>query len=379
MRLGSRATTYTMKENELKECLETLCRLYGPPGQEDDVAAYCRPLLQEHCDRVWQDEAGNLIGFIEGRSQHDEDSVRIFAHMDEIALIIKRIELDGTIRVDPLGGIYPNLLGVGPVEILGREATQRGILSVGSVHVSEDSSAAYHVQPAMGNQAMDWPHTHIFTGLSRQDLYAKGIRAGTRVVVPKERRVLTDLGDYWGSFFIDNRAAIATSLHLVTELKRHGQRPWPDLYIVLTAEEEIGAHGAKYAARTIPATLTLGLEVGPAEEEYSIDFTSSPILVYRDEEAVYDRRVADYFLDLAAEISLYVQTATFSTYKSDVSHAKSAGRSPFSGLICLPTRNTHSYEIIHRESITNAARLLEAFVLRDDRSFMQRYCPQCDG
>ena len=82
-----------MREEELKECLERLCRLYGPPGQEDAVAAYCQPLLQEHCDRVWRDEAGNLIGFIKGQSKHDADSVRIFAHMDEIALIIKRNEI----------------------------------------------------------------------------------------------------------------------------------------------------------------------------------------------------------------------------------------------------------------------------------------------
>ncbi len=35
--------------------------------------------------------------------------------------------------------------------------------------------------------------------------------------------------------------------------------------------------------------------------------------------------------------------------------------------------------IVHRESITNAARLFEAFLLREDRPFMQRYCPQGGG
>ncbi len=367
-----------MKTPAQKQCLEELCRLYAPPGQEDEVAAYCRPRLEKACDKVWQDEIGNLIGFIKGTSSNDKDSVRIFAHMDEIALIIKRIEDDGTIRVDPLGGMYPNLIGVGPVDILGRHEHVSGILSVGSVHVSEHSSAAYHIQPSMGNQAMTWLHTHVFTGLSRQELYAKGIRAGTRLVIPREHRTLTEVGEYWSGYFMDNRAGIASLLNLIDKLKSQGKRPYPDLYVVLTVEEEIGAHGAKYAARTIPATLTLGLEVGPAEEEYSVDFSASPILVYRDEEAVYDRRVADYFLDIAREISMYVQTATFSTYKSDVSHAKSAGRSPFSGLICLPTKNTHSYEIIHRDVIENTSLLLKAFLLDEHSSFLPRYCPSCD-
>lgn len=355
------------------EQLPELCRCYGPPGLEDEVANFCRPWLERTCDRVWQDEVGNLVGFIEGRSESPDDSVRIFAHMDEIALIVKRIEEDGTIRVDPLGGIYPNLLGVGPVEILGRRGPLPGVLGAGSVHVSESASGAFDIQSSLGKQAMTWADTHVFTGLARTELYEKGVRAGTRIVVPRARRTFTELAHHWAGYFLDDRMAIAVLLSLAEELKQGGTRPFPDLYLVLTVEEEIGAHGAKFAARTIPATLTLGLEVGPAEREYSIDFNDSPILVYRDEMAVYDRRVADHFLDLADEIGQHVQTATLSSYKSDVSHAKSAGQSPFSGLICLPTMNTHGYEIVHKNAIPNTERLLRAFLMQDSSSLLQRY------
>ncbi|MCC5808596.1 MAG: hypothetical protein JJU00_19875 [Opitutales bacterium] len=365
-----------MDTNELKSLLDELCRLYGPPGQEQDVSDFCRPYLDNTCDEVWQDEVGNLIGHIKGRSTHEEDSVRIFAHMDEIALMIKRIEDDGTIRVDPLGGIYPNLLGVGPVEILGRHERHTGILGVGSVHVSDKTSAAYRVQYSMGAEAMKWEHMHIFTGLSKAELYGKGIRAGTRVVVPRNRRTLVDLGEYWANHFMDNRVSIAALLALAAQFKEAGERPFPDLYLVLTTEEEVGAHGAKFAARTVPATLTLGLEVGPVESEYSIDFSASPIAVYRDEEALYDRRVADHFLTLAESMSMHLQTASLSCYRSDVSHAKSVGHSPFSGLICLPTRNTHSFEIIHRDAVPNTVNLLTEFLRRDCHSLLKRFSPE---
>jgi putative aminopeptidase FrvX len=364
-----------MSEFDIKTCLSELCQLYGPPGQEREVVDYCRPHLQRACDEVWQDEVGNLIGFIKGESPHEGDSVRLFAHMDEIAMMIKRIEKDGLIRIDPLGGIYPNLLGVGPVEILGRRQWQRGVLAVGSVHVSDKASTAYQVQYSMGGRAMKWDHMHVFTGLSRQSLYDKGIRAGTRMVIPRERRSFTDLGEYWGGYFLDNRAAVAAALALVTQCKDQGLRPFSDFYVVLTTEEEVGAHGAKFAARTVPATLTLGLEVGPVEEEYSIDFTACPIMVYRDEQALYDRHVADYFLELAGDLSMHLQTASFSSYRSDVSHAKSIGQSPFSGLICLPTRNTHSYEIIHRDAIANAVRILAEFLRRDCHPLLKRFAP----
>jgi len=219
---------------------------------------------------------------------------------------------------------------------------------------------------------------HVFTGLAREELYAKGIRAGTRVVVERQRRTFTVLDDYWGGYFFDDRVAIAVLLTLLGELKTKKKRPFPDLYIVFTVEEEIGAHGGKFAARTIPATLTLGLEVGPAEDEYSLDFNASPVVVYRDEEAAYDKRVADYFVGLAESIPMYVQTATFSTYKSDVSHSKSVGQSPFSGLLCLPTQNTHSYEIIHKDAVSNILTLLEAFLTQDCSPLMQRYGAQVE-
>ncbi len=337
------------------------------------MSDFCFPYLEKACDKVWRDEIGNLIGYVKGRSSHEEDSVRVFAHMDEIAMMVKRIEDDGTIRVDPLGGIYPNLLGVGPVELLGRHERHTGVLGVGSVHVTEESADAYNVQYSMGAHAMKWEHMHVFTGLSKKELYAKGIRAGTRVVIPRDRRAFTDMGDYWGSYFMDNRAAVATALALVKEFAETGQRPFPDLYIVLTSEEEVGAHGAKFAARTVPATLTLGLDVGPVEDEYSVDFSESPILVYRDEEALYDRHVADYFLELAEGVPMHLQTASFSCYRSDASHAKSVGHSPFSGLLCLPTRNTHGFEIIHRDAVPNLVRILSEFLSRDCHSLLKRF------
>lgn len=360
---------------DVAKTLKELCRCYGPPGEEDEVVDYCRPILERTCDRVWQDEVGNLIGFIEGTSKREGDSVRIFAHLDEISLIIKRIEEDGQIRVDPLGGIYPSLLGAGPLEILGRKERQMGVLGIGSVHISEESSPAWETQPFGGNKAMEWHHTRVFTGLTRQQLYDKGIRAGTRVVLPHDRRTFTELDDYWGAFFFDDRVAVAAVLSMISEMKELNEKPFPDLYIVFTVEEEVGAHGAKFASRTIPGTLTIGLEVGPAEKEYSVDFNASPIIVYRDEEALYDRRVANHFLDLADSIGLHVQTATFSTYKSDASHAKSIGYSPFSTLLCLPTMNTHGYEIVHKQALPNLVTLMKSFFVgKDCGSLLERFC-----
>ena len=45
-------------------------------------------------------------------------AIRLMAHMDEISMIVKRINEDGSLRVDPLGGILPGAIGQCPVDIL---------------------------------------------------------------------------------------------------------------------------------------------------------------------------------------------------------------------------------------------------------------------
>ena len=39
-------------------------------------------------------------------------------HMDELSLIVKKIDDDGSIKVSPLGAILPASFGQGPVDIL---------------------------------------------------------------------------------------------------------------------------------------------------------------------------------------------------------------------------------------------------------------------
>ena len=53
------------------------------------------------------DPAGNLVGIIQGTTPGQgatNDGVLVMAHLDEIAMVVKRVEPDGTLRVVALGG-----------------------------------------------------------------------------------------------------------------------------------------------------------------------------------------------------------------------------------------------------------------------------------
>ena len=81
------------------------------------------------------DAAGNLVARISPphlpREQARRAAVRLLAHLDEIAMIVKRVEADGTLRVVALGGAQPVSFGVCPVQILAGEA----VLDLSLIHI----------------------------------------------------------------------------------------------------------------------------------------------------------------------------------------------------------------------------------------------------
>ena len=128
-------------DNQL-DLLQELTRAFGPCGQEDEVRAIGQRELGAWCERVWVDATENLVGFVPGRSSDDRRAVHVMAHMDELSMIVKRIEPDGAMRVTPMGGMWPYNFGQGAVEVLGDARTVPGVLSAGSMHTTEES----HVQ-----------------------------------------------------------------------------------------------------------------------------------------------------------------------------------------------------------------------------------------
>ena len=99
----------TIDAQRLYGFVEQLLIAHAPSGAESAMDALVTELAAPIGDSVWQDAADNIIIHIKGQS-HDQP-VAAVAHKDEIALIVKRIESDGKIRVQPLGGLHPWALG----------------------------------------------------------------------------------------------------------------------------------------------------------------------------------------------------------------------------------------------------------------------------
>ncbi len=344
--------------------LQELLLARGPCGQEDEVRTLIQRHLKNLVDETWVDPAGNLIGKIKGKSA--KPPIRLMAHMDELSMIVKRINEDGTLRVDPLGGILPGSIGQGPIEILGKSKIIPGILSFGSMHSTTETPIPNKMAPTSDQgqgKSLTWEDVIIITRMNPKQLAQAGVHAGSRVVIAQCRRNLFYLQDCIGGYFFDNRASITACL---MALKLLSQPPEQDIYFVASACEEIGAVGASYAARTLPGDLTLAVDIGPVAKEYQTVLSADPIIVYQDSYSLYDQKTNDQLLVLAKKLKIPVQTAIWGNYGSDASVAMQRGQSAKAALICFPVENTHGFEIMHKECLDTLSRLLAAFLMRKE-------------
>lgn len=344
----------TIDAQRLYGFVEQLLAAHAPSGAEAAMDALVTELAAPIGDAVWQDAADNIIIHVKG--QRSDQPVAALAHKDEIALIVKRVEADGKIRVQPLGGLHPWALGESPVEIMTRDGLCPGVLSIGAKHVSTESPAGR----IKDDHPLQWEQMWIETRLAPEELAQRGVRAGTRVVIAGRHKALWRLGDCVCGYNLDCRAGLAIMLEVGLHLRAN--RPAQDVYLVASSSEEIGGHGALYALGRLPVEAAVAIDIAPVAAEYGTANSGDPIIGVRDSRGLYDARIINRFDALATAGGFGIQPAVLTSYSSDSSIAKTSGAIGRAALVGYPGDNTHGYEICAWDGIVNAARLLLAYL-----------------
>ncbi|MBK37170.1 MAG: peptidase M42 [Gemmatimonadetes bacterium] len=334
--------------------VEALMLAHAPPGGEGEVTDYVHNSFSKLNLDVTIDAAGNTVAAIPGGGSGDP--VAVTAHKDEIAMMIRRVESDGRLRVRPLGGLHPWAIGETPVEILGARDTVPGVLSIGSKHVSSDSPAAR----VKSGKPLDWELMWIETKLSTEALSRAGVRVGTRVVLDRDRKKAKRIGEFVCGYNLDCRAGIAILLGTARALQE--TPPCRDVYLVVSSEEEVGAFGAIHAAGRLPVDEVIALDIAPVAEEYQMINNGSPVLLHADSQGLYHQPTLEKLHDRAEQLGFGSQAAVVTSYGSDASIAKKAGGAGRAVCLAYPGENTHGYEICSIEGIVNTARLLESYL-----------------
>src|SRR5882724_599483 len=221
--------------------IEELVTAYGASGHEAAVREKVKELLPEWArKRTRTDDAGNLILHLgDEKPVRKTPSLAFVAHMDELGYEVKKIEDDGRIALEVLGGGY----------------TQYFLGHTALVHKSDGSTAGAVMELPGGwdKPGFEWPQNmrtmddpvHAYVGTnSREETEKLGIKPGDWVTIQKAYRPLVGTRAIGRSF--DDRVGCAA---LIAAVKALGANlPGRDVTFVWSTEEEIGLKGAAAAA-----------------------------------------------------------------------------------------------------------------------------------
>lgn len=218
--------------------LKTLTSFSALAGFEEPMAQYMMKELGQYTDEVSVDTLGNITAVFPGASPGP--SCMVFAHMDELGMIVSDIEPDGYLRFERVGGLPEKVLPATAVQIRSNNGTLiPGIVAVKSHHATPPEEK-YKVIP----------YKELFIDIgaaSDEDVEAMSIGVGSPIT-------------YMGGFLelangrvaakaLDNRGGCLALLLLAEMLNE--RPPKHTVYIVATVQEEFNLRGAMVAAQRL--------------------------------------------------------------------------------------------------------------------------------
>lgn len=345
-----------------KQLLDEILVTHSPCGREEEVEEIALRRFGEYCDEVWRDAHNNIIGKINGASS--EDATLLLAHKDEISTMVRKIDDDGKIWLEPLGGTVPWRLGEGPYDVLGDEWIT-GILSVGSTHSSHLSP---RIAKAKSEKPLDWEMCYLDCKLNKEELAARGVGIGSLACISRLRKQPLYLQDkFIAARALDDKAALVALFLAMKQIKESGQQPPLDVYFAATSSEEIGISGAAYVLRSLIAdrnvTTVIAAEVAPVADEYPTVMDERPVVLMKDAMFIYTPALCRELVQTAERLGLGHQRQVVRSFGSDTSMTVKYGYIGRAGCVAFPTENTHGCEVAPVVAIENVGKLLAGFVL----------------
>ena len=220
-----------------KTTIEALTEAYGASGHEEAVRkVVLNQLPAWAAKQVTTDAAGNLVLRLgDGKADGKTPRIAIVAHMDEIGFEVKKIEDDGRLQVDSLGGGYPQYF-LGHVALVHKKDGS----ATGAVMELPTGWDKPGFEMPNSPRSIDEP-AHAYVGTKTKEETEKlGIAVGDYLTIPKQYVPL--LGTLANARSFDDRVGCTALINAVHALGPN--LPGRDVTFVWSTEEEVGLKGA---------------------------------------------------------------------------------------------------------------------------------------
>ena len=298
--------------------------------------------------------------------------VMVFAHTDQMGLMVRRIEADGFIRVERLGGVPERILPALEVVVMNR----RGEAIPAVVGVK-----AHHATPQdEKSKVVPYDHLYLDLGVDSADaVRALGVDIGSPVTYrPAFQRIA---GSRIAGTALDDRAGCAALMEL---LRTALEKPAPaTLHAVFSVQEEFNLRGAMLAAERLRPDAAISIDImvasdtpdlaergelrlggGPAIGLYSFHGrgTLNGTLAHP--------ALLNHLVEAGARAGLTLQRSAHTGCLTDSSYVQLVGGGIPSIDVGYPTRYTHApIEMCDLGDLVGLVELIEAALAGMDRGF----------
>lgn len=348
----------------MEETLKQLISLQGPCGFEHDIARYIYERASKYADECFVDGVGNVV--ITKKGSHSGPSLIVSAHMDEVGFIVKKIEKNGLIRFEKLGGHDDRILLAQRIVIRTDEGPRYGVIGTISCHMMKYDDAS---------RVRKHSELYIDVGVdSKEEVEEMGIQIGDPITWATEYQNFGKNRIIGKGF--DDRAGCAVLLKALEEIdftKVHGT-----VHAVFSVQEEVGLRGAKVAGQQIPADIALAIDTTAVSDtpEQMMDDTlligKGPGIKVMDFSLIASVSVRKRLVEVAKKQQIPYQLEVFPGIGTDGGELNLAQGGVPTGVISIPSRYAHSpVEVIDLADLENSKELLKGFItsLRSDDSF----------
>jgi len=337
--------------------LKRLSDARGVSGNEDAVRAILVEEIRPHVDEYRVDTIGNLIAMVRARGVETPHRVMVAAHMDEVGLMVVRIDKDGVLRFRTVGGVDPRVL-IAKRVLVGKEAIP-GVIGMKPIHLLTEEER---------KQVAKVEQMYIDIGAKGKDDAESVVKVGDYVSFATQARLLGRV--VMGKAF-DDRAGCAVLAELVKE------RYSVDLVAAFTVQEEVGLRGARVAAYGIEPEIGFALEGTicddlPREEDVTpvTRLGKGPAITVMDRSMIADRHLVDLLVRTAEAEGIPHQFKAPGLGGTDAGAIHMSREGVPSVAVSVPARYIHTpVSLVSLDDFEGAVALMKATLHRLDKEY----------
>lgn len=341
-----------MNETLLQELVEA----HGIASREERIREIVRRELKHLCD-IRVDKMGNLICSKPPttKTKGEPHRLMIAAHMDEIGFIVKHIDSNGFLRLNPVGGWDARQMASQRVLVHTAKGDVPGVLM-------QSTKPKHLLKPEDMSRPPVVEDFFVDVGMTKKEA-DKAIRIGDWVTM---NRTMQKMGKLYTCKAMDDRVAVYVMIEALKAAKTHQV----EVYAVATVQEEVGLRGATTSGWSIQPDVCVAIDVtlandipGISEPDHVTQLGKGTAIKVMDSSLICHPAMVDHFRSLAERHKIPYQLEVLPAGGTDAGGVQRLHGGIPSFTLSVPCRYIHTVnETVHQKDVQASVKLLTRYI-----------------